>query len=382
MKKILLKINAWLHLWLGLASGIVVVILSITGCALVFEEEIKYSWLYSASPDNSEQTELLPPSVVYQKIKAQHPEKELESFWYYGHGKPIKISINHGDTLMYVNPYNAQIIAEVDHEDFFHFMDEGHRHLWLPTDIGRQVTGWGTLMFFVITLSGLILWWPKRWNKRMVKQSFTINWKTKWKRINYDLHNVLGFYSLIVALVMAFTAMMMSFPWLRKTVVDLAGGYPRSPRNKTKEVIKPETNANTLNAFAIADSIFYKVRHEIASVNKDAVIVHIPEEEEEVIYACTDMIDGSWRDLRFNRYTLELMPNNPKPMSEAKGGEWVSRANFGLHTGYIGGLTTKIIYFLASLICATLPITGFYVWWYKRTKKPKTLKRIKKPQLA
>ena len=35
------KINAWLHLWLGLAAGIPVVILSITGCVLVFEHDIK-----------------------------------------------------------------------------------------------------------------------------------------------------------------------------------------------------------------------------------------------------------------------------------------------------------------------------------------------------
>lgn len=32
---------AWLHLWLGLASGIVVVIVSLTGCIYVFEGEIK-----------------------------------------------------------------------------------------------------------------------------------------------------------------------------------------------------------------------------------------------------------------------------------------------------------------------------------------------------
>ena len=35
------KINAWLHLWLGLASGIIVVIVSLTGCIYVFETEIK-----------------------------------------------------------------------------------------------------------------------------------------------------------------------------------------------------------------------------------------------------------------------------------------------------------------------------------------------------
>ncbi|KGE12937.1 PepSY-associated TM helix domain-containing protein [Sphingobacterium deserti] len=380
MKKIIVKINAWLHLWLGLASGIIVVILSITGCALVFEEEIKYSWLYSVSPTNGAANELLPPSVLYQRLKASHPDREMESFWYYGHGKPVKISVNHGDTLLFVNPYNARIIAEVDHEDFFHFMDEGHRHLWLPRDIGRPIVGWATLLFFVITLSGIVLWWPKRWNKRMVKQSLTINWKAKWKRINYDLHNVLGFYSLILALVMAFTAMMMSFPWLRKSVVELAGGYPRPPR-QTTTAVENKLQAKT-DALVVADAIWSKVRTKIARENKDAVIVHIPEEDEDVVYACTDMYRGSWRDLRFDRHSMELLPSSQKPIGEATNGEWISRLNFGLHTGYIGGLTTKILYFLASLICATLPITGFYVWWHKRRKTTKSIKKFNKAVLT
>ncbi|TDS12910.1 PepSY-associated TM helix domain-containing protein [Sphingobacterium paludis] len=380
MKKTLVKINAWLHLWLGLASGIIVVILSITGCALVFEEEIKYSWLYSASPTTESGSEMLSPSVLYERIKAVHPQKEMESFWYYGHGKPVKVSVSDGDTLLFVNPYDAHILAEVDHEDFFHFMDEGHRHLWLPSEIGRPIVGWATLLFFVITLSGLILWWPKRWNKRMIKQSFTIDWKTKWKRINYDLHNVLGFYSLILALVMAFTAMMMSFPWLRKSVIELAGGYPRPPRQTTTEII--QENSVKTDALQVADAIWHKVRTEIAMQNKDAVIVHIPEDDDNLVYACTDMYRGSWRDLRFDRYSMELLPSSQKPISEAKSGEWISRSNFGLHTGYIGGLTTKILYFLASLICATLPITGFYVWWHKGKNATKGKRKVVKPALA
>ncbi|WDF69738.1 PepSY-associated TM helix domain-containing protein [Sphingobacterium oryzagri] len=380
MKKIVLKINAWLHLWLGLASGIIVVILAITGCALVFEEEIKYSWLYSASPTNDSESELLPPSVIYNRVKAALPQKDIASFWYYGHGKPIKISVSHGDTLLFVNPYNGHIIAEVDHEDFFHLMDAGHRHLWLPPKIGRSIAGWATLLFFIVTLSGLILWWPKRWNKRMIKQSFTINWKTKWKRINYDLHNVLGFYSLLLAVIMAFTAMMMSFPWLRKSVIELAGGYPRAAKQTTASV--SEENRVKKDALQAVDAIWYQVRTTIAIQNKDAVIVHIPEEEDDLIYACTDMYRGSWRDLRFDRYTLALLPSSQKPINKTNSGEWISRSNFGLHTGYIGGLTTKILYFFASLICATLPITGFYVWWYKKKKKTKGKRKILKPALV
>ena len=60
----------------------------------------------------------------------------------------------------------------------------------------------------------------------------------------------------------------------------------------------------------------------------------------------------------------------------------------GLHVGQIGGLTTKIIAFLASLICASLPITGFIIWWGKRkksrSKKVKAVvhRRVHKQHLA
>jgi len=381
MKKILLKINAWLHLWLGLVSGIIVVILSVTGCALVFEHDIKdllYNY-YSVEPQESEKQ--LPPSILYKSVKATYPELEVSSFWYYGLDKSVKVSIDHSDSLIYVNPYTAEILAIVDHEDFFHEMDEGHRQLWLPRKIGRQVVGWATAIFFFITLSGIILWWPKKWNKRHAKQALTINWRAKLKRINYDLHNVLGFYSLTLALLIAFTGLIMAFPFVRKQVIALAGGYP--PRVKIEKAIVDSTNnVPPTNALIVADSIWHFVRKEVALKNKEAVIVHLPEEDEETVYACTDMHGGSWRDLYFDRNSITLLPTSQKALQDANTAEWISRSNYGLHTGFIGGMTTKILYFTASLICASLPITGFYIWWGKRKKKPKGRKNKGKTHLG
>ncbi|UYQ94604.1 PepSY domain-containing protein [Chitinophaga horti] len=34
------RVNAWLHLWLGLVSGIIVFIVSVTGCIYAFQREI------------------------------------------------------------------------------------------------------------------------------------------------------------------------------------------------------------------------------------------------------------------------------------------------------------------------------------------------------
>ncbi|MGJ1224927.1 PepSY-associated TM helix domain-containing protein [Sphingobacterium siyangense] len=372
------KINAWLHLWLGLAAGIPVIILAITGCVLVFEHDIKELTTNYIHVEPRSAEEQLPPSAIYKAVNHILPDKEIASSWYNGLDKSVKVSLDHSDSLVYVNPYTAEVLAIVDHEDFFHFMDEGHRYLWMPVKIGQQVVGWSTFIFFILLITGLVLWWPKKWNKRSREQSFSIKWKAKFKRVNYDLHNVLGFYSLTIALVMCFTGLIMSFPWIRSAVVSLTGGYSNKP--KIEKSNKGEYIDQPLNdALVVADQIWHKVRHEYAKYNKEAVIVHYPEPEDKTVYACTDMEGGTWRDLNFDRYTLELAGRKQGPIDEANTTEWLMRSNYALHTGFIGGMTTKIIYFLASLICATLPATGFYIWW---GKKRKTVKKTKRTQLA
>ncbi len=373
------KINAWLHLWLGIAAGIPVIILSITGCVLVFEHDIKELTTNYIRIEAQKAEDQLPPSAIYKAVKEALPEKEISSSWYYGLDKSVKVSLDHSDSLVYVNPYTAEILAVVDHEDFFHFMDEGHRRLWIEGKLGKQIVGWSTFIFFTLLISGLILWWPKKWTRRTREQSFKIKWSAKFKRVNYDLHNVLGFYSLTIALVMCLTGLIMSFPWMRKSVVWITGGYPAKP--KTEQVLKAEEPEDEplKDALVVADQIWYKVRHEYAKYNKEAVIVHYPEEDEKTVYACTDMEGGTWRDLNFDRNTLELTGRKVGPIDEANRTEWLMRSNYALHTGFIGGMTTKIIYFLASLICATLPITGFYIWWGKKkktAKRPKALKSV------
>src|SRR5690606_14100806 len=160
---------------------------------------------------------------------------------------------------------NWKITGMVDHEDFFHEIDEGHRYIWLDPETGTMVTSWATLIFFFLLISGVILWFPKKWNKTTFKKSFKIKWNARFKRLNYDLHNVLGFYSLILAFLIALTGLIMSFHWMRESVYWITGGFSNEKEHK-EVVVKAEQDTLSKSRYdhlVAADIIFYKVRNEI-----------------------------------------------------------------------------------------------------------------------
>ncbi|MBC8985398.1 PepSY domain-containing protein [Pedobacter sp. N36a] len=367
---ILKKINAWVHLWFGIASGIVVVILGITGCILVFEQEIRNvssPWLHAESKGK----EFLPPSKIQEGVLKVLPNKAVHSIWYYGENRTAQVRVN-SDSTVFVDPYTAKVVAMADLEDFFHIVEEGHFYLWLPKEIGSVIVGWGTFIFFILLLTGLVLWWPKRWNKKGRDQSFKIEWKARFKRLNYDLHNVLGFYSIIIALLFAITGLMMSFQWFNKGLFWMAGGMDQPRIEAVSDTLSnPQTKM-----LVQVDKAWYKGMNELAEHNPKEIIVSFPKKASEAIYICTDMFNGSWRDVYLDQHTLEVLPASNKKLLDENFADLIRRINYGVHIGAIGELPTKILFFIVSLICASLPITGFVIWWGKKKKSGKRKKRI------
>lgn len=365
------KLNAWLHLWLGLASGIIVFIVALTGAILVFEHDFKeltQSWLHAKRPENGE---FLPPSVIREKISQQFPDKKIYSVWYYGHNRTAKVNMD-SDSLVYVNPYTAQVAAIVDEHDFFHFILDGHTVLWIENEVGEAIVSYGSLTFFVLLITGLILWWPKKWNKANKDKSFKIKWKAKFKRVNYDLHNVLGFYALLVALLITATGLTMCFSWFNNGVYWLSSGGEAPPARLPKSFSDTIQNP-ALSAVSNVDKAWKLGTTEIGVYNKDAIIVSFPQKASDPIGLCTDMDRGSWRYVNLDQHTLKELPSTQTQIDFLGTADWIRRTNYALHVGAIGNFPTKILYFIACLICASLPITGFYVWWGKRktTYKPK-----------
>lgn len=83
--------------------------------------------------------------------------------------------------------------------------------------IGRVVNGVGGLSVTLLCVTGVILWWPgiMHW-----KRSLTLDWDGSPARVNWDLHNVLGFWCFLFVLLWGVSGIYFVFPNPFNAVVD------------------------------------------------------------------------------------------------------------------------------------------------------------------
>ncbi|MFI1773153.1 PepSY-associated TM helix domain-containing protein [Thalassobellus citreus] len=365
-----------LHKVLGLATGIVVFIVAITGCFWAFRTEIES--LYSDYKKVASQNQpILTPTEVKTIAEKVLPNNTIHGSLFKKADDAIEVIFYDADPEFYqsvfLNPYSGDLIQIDDHlSGFFAFILKGHMRLWLPKTIGEQVVGASILIFILIIISGFILWLPKK--RKNLKQRLKFDWKstTRWKRKNFDLHTVIGFYICSLALVLAFTGSVMSYNWLKYVLYKSTGGDKVAafiiPENKSKT----KTNSSTLPI----DKLIIKLQKE--SPNAESFELHYPESDSSSVYIevsnSKDLFYDS--DFRFfDQNTLEEIetPGVYGKYSDAKVPEKILRMNYDIHIGAIGGIIGKIIAFIISLLTASLPVTGFLLWYGRHYKKKKTV---------
>lgn len=368
------KVVGKLHLWLGLASGLIVCFLGITGCMLAFEREIENATQGYRFVKEQPGTPL-PPSALETIARKQLPGKKLHSLAYEP-GHSVIASFYNGDPeyyyLVFIDPYTGKVLRSKDmSRDFFRVVINGHFYLWLPPKIGQPIVASATLVFVVLLITGIILWWPR--NKAARKQRFKIKLNTKWRRTNYDLHNVLGFYMSWIIIFIAFTGLVWGFEWFAKTVF-----WTTSGGKSIAEFSMPlsDTTVSTAGrAQQPADLLWQRMRAENPGY-RGVMEVHMPEERSSALEIALNPDGGTyWKaDYRyFDQYTLKEIEvrHTYGKLKQTTVAEKIQRMNYDIHVGAVAGIAGKILAFLASLICASMPVTGFLIWWGRKNKSKK-----------
>lgn len=366
VRKIILKI----HLWLGLSTGLVVFIVSITGAMYCFAPELQQL----TQPYRSvaiQNTRFLPASALIAIAEKQVPDKKAKRLYYGQPNKAAYALFFDKDGYYYtvfMNPYDGTVLKTKNmRKDFYTIILYLHFTLLIP--YGQEIVGWSTLIFFVMIISGIILWWPR--NKAAKKARFTIKWGTSPKRMNYDLHNVLGFYSSWILLFTVFTGLIWAFDGFAAAVYKITG-----QKNSVIQQKMPVSNASQQNimvADKAIDKVWYQLEHEMKDTYQ-AVELMVPQTDSAAILVRANPSEKIFykTDYRyFDQYSGKEFEgaygwgkySDVKTLSDR-----IQRMNYDIHIGAVLGYPGRIAVFLAALVAASLPITGLLIWLGRRKK--------------
>ncbi|MFA6088157.1 PepSY-associated TM helix domain-containing protein [Mucilaginibacter sp.] len=362
------KVMLFCHRWLGFISGLVVFIVSITGCIFCFQDEIQDA-VYEYRTVQNTGKPYVQPSQLIAEVKKAYPKASPDYIYYFGKERPAGVLVNMGKEgfeYVFLNPYNGKITYhEKPQTNFFIIVEYIHLYLLLPPAIGKWIVGVSVIIFMVIMVTGLILWWPKRKTDR--KRSFTIKWGGRWRRVNYDLHNVLGFYATSITMILAISGLAIAFEPVSKAIYNIAN---LGSVDYNKEVTEPKSDSLKRAGLAklpVVDLAFAYARQQAPAA--EMFLIHNDPALSGAIgvgaYA-KSMHYSHATGFEFDKYNGKLLKSYI--YDKKSPGLKLNEMNYDIHVGQILGLPGKIIAFLASLIAASLPITGFIIWLGKRKK--------------
>jgi uncharacterized iron-regulated membrane protein len=215
-----------IHLWIGLAIGLYIVVLSVTGSVLVYRNELDRV--------------LSTPHAVFNETARAMPAEELREIaaraypgWTVtnvaegrttrrpvggrGGNRPpdptASVTLERGEERKdrLFDPYSGTDLGDSTTEGqlFILWLVRLHDELLLDRPDGPWWNGFLSLVFTLLVLTGAVVWWPGmgRW-----RRSMTIKWRSGWRRVNWDLHSALGFWLLAFMLMWGVSGWYLGMP--------------------------------------------------------------------------------------------------------------------------------------------------------------------------
>ncbi|SPL71038.1 PepSY domain-containing protein [Acinetobacter stercoris] len=213
-----------IHWFLGITAGLILSIMGVTGAIYSYEQPLQKWWDHESFYVQAENKAKLTPAEIYQHFQTVSPEIKINSITVSKEPTEtttvniVKEGARKGYNMM-VNPYNAEVLPDIQSRKFFMFIQDIHRTL-TAGEVGKQITGASTLMLLFFIFSGIYLRWPK---KHSLRQWFAVKPQLKGRNFIWDLHAVVGTWVVIFYLILACTGLFWSYDWWRSGMFKVLG---------------------------------------------------------------------------------------------------------------------------------------------------------------
>ena len=373
------KIFRQIHLWLSVPFGLIISLICFSGAMLVFENEVMELARHELYYVKKVETVSLPVDRLLEEVELMLPDSvsvtgisvfsDPERAWQVNLSKPRRASV-------YVDPYTGEIKGKYERPVFFVTMFRLHR--WLLDSMkadggvfwGKMIVGVSTLLFVVVLISGIVIWWPR--TRKALKNSLRISVGKGFRRFWYDLHVAGGMYALFFLLAMALTGLTWSFGWYRAGFYKVFGVEVQQGGTHSGVTLRggrgsdqPGKNVSHSSSYVCWQQVY----EQLALNNPGYKQITLSDGVANVSFNTFGNQRASDR-YKFNPHSGEIdevvLYKDAEKAGKIRG--WI----YSVHVGSWGGMLTRLLTFIAALIGATLPLTGYYLWikriWRKKVR--------------
>jgi uncharacterized iron-regulated membrane protein len=208
-----------IHLWSGIALGLYILLMSVTGSVLVYRNELYRATepkIIISTGSGPRLTDgqlgeaaghLYPGYRVVNIDRARNLDQAVDVWLRQGNEvKKRFFDPRSGSDLGSSVPTAYRLVSK---------LIDLHDNL-LAGSTGRTVNGYGAFALLLLAVTGLTIWWPgiKTW-----RRSLTVRRGLGWRSFNWHLHSTMGFWSFAFTVVFALSGIYLCFP---DAVQDLA----------------------------------------------------------------------------------------------------------------------------------------------------------------
>jgi uncharacterized iron-regulated membrane protein len=357
------RFNFQVHLWVGIILALYFIVIGITGSILVFRAELEALAGLEPWHHLRVQQPVAGLTTVIANVKAAYPRARVISVLTPTEADPTFIATvqGRGEIKVAADPKTGAVLGTFPKDkSWIGIIQRLHVNLFLGS-LGRKLNGVAAGFLLLLNLTGLVIWWPgvKLWTRAL-----KIDFRRRWRRINWDLHNAVGFWTLGIVTIWAVSGIY--FAWPRQTFTFVNQLWPIvTARPPAVSVPAGDGSADpdlrVMIARAYAADPGTRLKGIAFPFNRRAPLLIFMSRGNDVGYEYADTLyfdpsDG--RLLKIWRYG----------MNESLG-DWVIWLQVPLHFGTYWGLWVKILWALLGVALPLLTVTGAIMYWNRALGK-------------
>lgn len=373
-RRVVRPVFFWSHLAAGLAGGVVILIMSVTGVALTYQKQMT-TWAdlrgLNGAPQGS--TTRLSADSILAIVARSQDAKPTNIIVRSGENTPVEVGLPESKR-MFLNAYSGEVLGtgSTSMRKFFRVMTDWHRWIAMSGESrakGRAITGASNLAFLLLVLSGIWLWIPNNWTRVAFRNVLQFRRGLRAKARDFNWHNVLGVWSFVPLVVVVASGAVISYPWASDLVYVAAG---EKPPERPQPNAAPNAAANSregatsrTDTVVVSSLSLQSALDEATKVSADwrTITLTVASRDDGGRAATIDRGMGGEPHKRA-QFTVNADGSTKlAPFSEqTRARRWRSIMRFA-HTGEVLGVVGQTIAGIVSFAAVVLVYTGFALSW-------------------